>query len=116
LYIFRNTPHFIKIHNSYAVTPADEKKHQLGTPIVHIWDWTAECARRNGNIKNLLIACHGGYIEKENSQDKQDGLGINLGSGSTPEMYLQFKNLPGRFQISICMYVVLRIRLSQAYY
>ena len=69
------------IHNSYAVTPANEKKHHSGTPIVHIWDWTAECARRNGNIKNLLIACHGGYADKEKSQKQQGVLGIKLGSG-----------------------------------
>jgi hypothetical protein len=67
------TPHMSNIHNSFAVQPTH--------PIEHVWDWVATCSDRNGRIKNLLIACHGGYTELDNVPGLSGGFGIHLGTG-----------------------------------
>jgi hypothetical protein len=74
-----NTPHIRNVHNSFAV---EKDKH----PIEHVWDWTATCAQRNGLIKNLLIACHGGYVfpnkcSLKPNETEKGGFGIKLGTG-----------------------------------
>lgn len=75
------------IQNCFLV----EKKK---TPIEHIIGWTAECAGKNGGIKNLLIACHGGY-ENGSPHKELGGQGINLGTGLNQESVVLTKAWKG---------------------
>jgi hypothetical protein len=91
-----NTPNISNIHNSFKVSESH--------PIEHVWDWVAACSDRNGRIKNLLIACHGGYADLDNTQGPAGGFGILLGTGITKYNVQLTRKLLGRVS-NIYMFV-----------